>query len=568
MKKKTLIMVIALILSFNLVICASIKALAHTTMLDVTYDDCTAWKGEDGCYEKWYILEWNSASEHLGHNITTIKYRFADNDSYTWPSDIKEDFENSMRKWDNIYFYSYDDSGNVVKHKLVNMVEVESNENVTIYPTVDLNSIATCVAVDYVQTVESGEVDHKHCSQWAIYVDLDDFTYNESNDTEKVDLIRERTGAHEFGHVLGLGDIDEDDYCQPHLNADNWHHEELLMGYGAILDRSFNITYKDIAGVAITRGFHTDNDHKWLNCGKKNDGTYKLKCSICNGVKYVESLSGYSYDDYESCNNNHELEDDTMMAVASYGDRDYYKCKYCEYVAPFSNIVSQEYISSNETDTYHRTTNIVEGLEYSFLEEHNHIYCDFDSSGCTHYCICGDFLFFEHATGDHDCSLCGYNIHTYTQSYVNDSSTSHKSYCSCGDYIIEEHSYTDHYLQDSETSHRKYCVCGAYILEAHSYTDHYEKDNSSGHYAYCACGARIHTAHVLIRPVGGSIGGLGVCKYCGAQVLFGTLDSIPSDYPHTENGSYILPNGIIVLVPEDEEAYFNGTLVFRTGEVM
>ena len=30
----------------------------------------------------------------------------------------------------------------------------------------------------------------------------------------------------------------------------------------------------------------------------------------------------------------------------------------------------------------------------------------------------------------------------------------------------------------------------------------------------------------------------------------------------TLNGSYILPNGIIVLVDEDIEAYFNGTLVF------
>ena len=30
----------------------------------------------------------------------------------------------------------------------------------------------------------------------------------------------------------------------------------------------------------------------------------------------------------------------------------------------------------------------------------------------------------------------------------------------------------------------------------------------------------------------------------------------------TANGSYILPNGCIVLVPEDVDAYFNGTLVF------
>ena len=30
----------------------------------------------------------------------------------------------------------------------------------------------------------------------------------------------------------------------------------------------------------------------------------------------------------------------------------------------------------------------------------------------------------------------------------------------------------------------------------------------------------------------------------------------------TINGSYILPNGIIVLVDEDIEAYENGTLIF------
>ena len=32
------------------------------------------------------------------------------------------------------------------------------------------------------------------------------------------------------------------------------------------------------------------------------------------------------------------------------------------------------------------------------------------------------------------------------------------------------------------------------------------------------------------------------------------------------NGSYILPNGIIVLVDEDIEAYENGTLVFYDRE--
>ena len=35
-----------------------------------------------------------------------------------------------------------------------------------------------------------------------------------------------------------------------------------------------------------------------------------------------------------------------------------------------------------------------------------------------------------------------------------------------------------------------------------------------------------------------------------------------SDLPHSENGSFILPDGIIVLADEDMEAYFNGTLEF------
>ena len=55
---------------------------------------------------------------------------------------------------------------------------------------------------------------------------------------------------------------------------------------------------------------------------------------------------------------------------------------------------------------------------------------------------------------------------------------------------------------------------------------------------------------------------------CRGMAGGGLLNSIPGDLPHTENGSYILPNGIIVLVPEDEEAYLNGTLEFRTGKIM
>ena len=49
-----------------------------------------------------------------------------------------------------------------------------------------------------------------------------------------------------------------------------------------------------------------------------------------------------------------------MMPVASYdnydenGDEyDYYKCKYCRYVAPFTSLVKQDYLYESINNTYH-----------------------------------------------------------------------------------------------------------------------------------------------------------------------------------------------------------------------
>ena len=49
---------------------------------------------------------------------------------------------------------------------------------------------------------------------------------------------------------------------------------------------------------------------------------------------------------------------------------------------------------------------------------------------------------------------------------------------------------------------------------------------------------------------------------------FGAIEpaNISLDILTSDNGSYILPSGIIVLVDKDIIAYMNGTLVFRTIE--
>ena len=493
-----------------------IQTLAHSAVLNVTYDNCSPEEG-DGYSEMWYLLYKGDVCYHISHEENIIKYCYESSDA-EWIEYVKQayensitdetaldvvrqikiDYANSMKKWNNVYFYSYDSEGTVTKNRLINVVEAEDANSATllIYPNINDNVTDITIAntspdIDTRTVIESGEKNHYHYSKWIMNLFLDQFVFR--NGGGSISYARDVVGAHELGHVLGLKDVDSNNLCNgytaeqydPEKPWEYWHHHELLMGYGSpTYERSEDITYKDIAGVAITRGFHTDEDHKWLYVGQPSSEIHKFICSICNGVREVNYLQGYTYDIYGSCENNHSLSSGNMMAVASYGSEDYYKCKYCRYVAPFDYIVEQSYIYELYTDGLHKCTNTVNGLEYTFYEEH---------------------IFENHA-----CTKCNYHSHSYTQNYV-------------------------------------------------SY-------NKLKHWCYCYCGDRILQPHVLSMP-NGQVSDF--CMICG-ELIFGTgtLDSIPSDYPHTENGSYILPNGIIVLVPEDEEAYFNGTLEFRTGEVM
>ena len=344
---------IAMTVLLNCFVLGIITSSAHNAMLEVSYDDCVGFDGY-GDDEAWYTLDNTATCRHLSHEESTIKYYFepvSENGNYTWTTNVSEPvaneiktaYANSMKKWNNVYFYSYDATGNVVKNKIINVVEgTAEDHNLSIYPNGGTEHIATTgVVTGTHDNVETGDILHRHYSEWKMNVYVYHFYVHENDeryDLDYVNLVRERNGAHELGHVLGLRDVEK--YCNA-TNLTDWHHEEILMGYGDMSRRSVDITYKDIAGVAITRGFHTDADHMWLNAGVQSDGTYKLICSICNGIKYVNSLSGLSYNTYGACNDNHELSDGNMMAVASYGDEDYFKCKYCRYVAPFFSNMPQ-----------------------------------------------------------------------------------------------------------------------------------------------------------------------------------------------------------------------------------
>lgn len=372
-------------------------------MLDVIYDDCIYNDSGDGIDETWYILDTPPFCYHLGDEVDTIKYYFEDsspNGTYTWTTDVSESvaeeiknaYANSMKKWNNVYFYSYNSDGTVTKHKIINVVEGTAlDHNLSIYPGTHPDFFALTGVVEAYELIETDPLSHRHYNEWEMTIYVNHFYINGSNSEEEVNAVRERTGAHEMGHILGIYDVDLDNMCNS--TTTTAHHHELLMGYGSpLLSRSPNITYKDIAGVAITRGFHTDDDHQWLSRGLQIDGTYKLVCSICNGVKFVNDLSEYSYSIYNSCRRRHSLSDGNMMAVASYENKDYYKCKYCRYVASFDSNVVQNYTKTYYDNTLHKCVNNVDGLEYTFYEEHNlnaYVYLDAYTHRFSCACVTG-----------------------------------------------------------------------------------------------------------------------------------------------------------------------------------
>lgn len=462
MKKITAISCLTFLISSLFVNNKEIPLYAHEEILDVSYDYCSkvGYNDEnfgDDINEVWYYLKYDSNEIHIYNDGYTpsVKYYFVPNTDieHTEFAMVKEALKTSMEKWNNVYFYKFEANGSISKYKLANIEEgTQNNYNVEV-KVENSNLTATIDTVHKVEIEDDSHIRHYHATYWEI-------TYRYNLNETLNDHHLSRVGAHEIGHVLGLKDVDFYEEGTSEYDEQNFHHEEILMGYRAHKNNihQSNITYKDLVGVAITQGFHTDNDHSWMLDNARN----KLICSICNGVKDVNSLSDYTYVSFNSCQNNHDLSSNNLMAVASYGNLDYYKCKYCRYVAPFENLVNQEYTYSSNNTSTHYVINQVNGLEYTFLEQHN-------------------------------------------------------------------------------------------------FGAPYTKRNDTTHYSTCQeCNTRTLKPHVVIS-------GQSICIHCGGTINNGFvgINSTIAYKAVTNNGSYILENGIIVLVEDDLQSYLDGTLIFN-----
>jgi len=94
----------------------------------------------------------------------------------------------------------------------------------------------------------------------------------------------------------------------------------------------------------------------------------------------------------------------------------------------------------------------------------------------------------------------------------------------------------------------------------HTYSSYVSISNTH-HRGTCSCGETKDDVHVF--SISSQPGVLGRCLVCGASSLGlnNTLINYRKEYI-TNNGSYILSNGVIYLVEEDIDDYFNGSLEF------
>lgn len=397
---------------------------AHSNKIDFGDNDCVRKDYIDsddignGVSECWFVLEDKYNMEiHISHNVDTIKYYFMDSkDGVSWTSHITQSQANtlidstisSFEKWNNVYFYRYLSNGSVEKKKLINIEEgTLEDHNVSVFPYIHNDQYGKLEPSEEYEWSQV-EANHKHYSHFNIYINVDIFNYENPNglvtSQEDLQTALERTGAHEMGHVLGLKDVDK--YCSSASTHKYYHHQEILMGYSRekeALTGQKNITYKDIAGVAINRGFHTSSDHKF-NFYQASDNDFYLICSICNYKTTTSFSSSYLYPHINRCNSNHLLNSNNLFAVASYENYDYVKCKYCSYVALFEDNVYQNYIYEDYSDTQHKIINNVTGLEYFQLENHNFIggYC----SECNHHKHAIVYNYFNNFSHKGTCRFC------------------------------------------------------------------------------------------------------------------------------------------------------------------
>lgn len=103
------------------------------------------------------------------------------------------------------------------------------------------------------------------------------------------------------------------------------------------------------------------------------------------------------------------------------------------------------------------------------------------------------------------------------------------------------------------------------IEKTHTHDYLYAWKNYTQHRTNCLCGILDIDPHVVSPDAFNNGQQYATCLLCGGLASIGIIyyDGINQSFPATANGSFILPNGVIVLEDEDMDAYLEGTLIFN-----
>ncbi|MBR3845718.1 MAG: hypothetical protein IKM40_04010, partial [Clostridia bacterium] len=461
----------------------SIIIFAHDSMLNISYDPCNPKTTSNNNYyfevikedneeELWYSLE-DEFCEHIGEDIETIKYYFFDSNpstGYTWDTDfsttiateIKEAYATSMKQWNNVHYYTYDENGTRVSNKVIHIEEGTAEDcNIRIYPA-EIDAYASVGPslnindADYSEEIEYvNGTHHYHHEKWVMYVDVSSFYGQEDSE-----IVLARTGAHEVGHILGLLDID----LQCDFEVNDRHHQECLMGYGT--NAATHPTYKDIAGVSITRGFHTDEDHSWM-LRTNTDGTQDVICSQCNGVRYDVTLTDGQYEGkdvniYQSCIH-HGGTNQEMLLVASDGERYFYKCQYCRYIATYEKDNATQLSSTGTNVNITMTVPANSEIYYKVIVYDTYAYNLKSSNSLIDISVCDSGLSVINSNLTNASTSDGTEVtleddNTYYLKIENNSNISQTVTID----IVGPHVHSfDYWVYQDLTRHRSLCECGA-----------------------------------------------------------------------------------------------------------
>lgn len=109
------------------------------------------------------------------------------------------------------------------------------------------------------------------------------------------------------------------------------------------------------------------------------------------------------------------------------------------------------------------------------------------------------------------------------------------------------------------------CIHGKHESNAHIYNKNHVWQNSTKHLSYCGCGNFQMQFHAISSEAYSSGQRYATCLLCGGSAEIGLIQMNANsllDEKVSINGSFMLPNGIIVLDEKDVDSFKEGTLVF------